>query len=87
MKYPHLKDMKNLTNTSSGEQIFSIVKHCIYEVHDGDKVYNRVDITDKDIEDFIDSLNTEQLQMLLIFFQTMPKVRHSVIKVLTLKQK
>ena len=44
MKYPLLKDMKSITNTSSGEQVFSIVKHCIHEVHDGDKVYNRIDI-------------------------------------------
>ena len=79
MKYPLLKDMKSITNTSSGEQVFSIVKHCIHEVHDGDKVYNRIDITDKDIEEFMDSMNTEQLQMVLDFFQTMPKIRHPVI--------
>ena len=30
------------------------MKYCIWEVHDGDKVYNRVDISDKDIEEFID---------------------------------
>ena len=79
MKYPLLKDMKTITNANSGEQVFSIVKHCIHEVHDGDKVYNRIDITDKDIEEFMDSMNTEQLQMVLDFFQTMPKIRHPVI--------
>ena len=31
MKYPLLKDMKKITNASSGEQVFSIVKHCIHE--------------------------------------------------------
>ena len=79
MKYPLLKDMKTITNANSGEQVFSIVKHCIHEVHDGDKIYNRIDITDKDIEEFMDSMNTEQLQMVLDFFQTMPKIRHPVI--------
>ena len=70
---------KTITNANSGEQVFSIVKHCIHEVHDGDKIYNRIDITDKDIEEFMDSMNTEQLQMVLDFFQTMPKIRHPVI--------
>jgi hypothetical protein len=78
MKYPLLKDMKGLTRSDIGEQIFSIVKYCIHEVHDGDKIYNRVDITDKDIEEFIDSLNTQQLELIVNFFQTMPKIRHIV---------
>lgn len=80
MKYPQLKDMSNLDSISTVqvEQIFSIMKHCIWEVHDGDKVYNRVDITDKDIEEFIDSFDNKQLESILNFFQTMPKLRHPV---------
>ena len=27
---------------------FTILKHCVWEVHDGEKVYNRVDISEKD---------------------------------------
>ena len=78
MKYPLLRDMKNITRSTTGEQIFAVMKHCIWEVHDGDKIYNRVDITDKDIEEFIDSFNTEQLESIIKFFQTMPKIRHVV---------
>ena len=78
MKYPLLRDMKNITRSTTGEQIFAVMKHCIWEVHDGDKIYNRVDITDKDIEEFIDSFNTEQLESIIKFFQTMPKIRHAV---------
>ena len=78
MKYPLLRDMKNITRSTTGEQIFAVMKHCIWEVHDGDKIYNRVDITDKDIEEFIDSFNTEQLESIIEFFQTMPKIRHAV---------
>ena len=78
MKYPLLRDMKNITRSTTGEQIFAVMKHCIWEVHDGDKIYNRVDITDKDIEEFIDSFNTEQLESIIEFFRTMPKIRHAV---------
>ena len=88
MKYPQLKDMRGLDSidTVQTEQIFSIMKYCIWEVHDGDKVYNRVDITDKDIEDFIDSFDNQQLESILNFFQTMPKIRHPV-KVINPKTK
>ena len=68
MKYPKLKDMKNILSTVKVEQVFSFLKHCMKEIHDGDKIYNRIDITDKDIEEFIDQLSTEQLQIIIEFF-------------------
>ena len=37
-----------------------------------------MDISDKDIEEFIDSLSTKQLELIMNFFETMPKVRHAV---------
>ena len=33
-----------------------LINKCIHEIHYGDDVYNRVDISDKDIEEFIDQL-------------------------------
>ena len=65
-------------STSQTEQIFSILKHCISEVHEGETIYNRVDVTDKDIEDFIESFSTEQLKSIMNFFETMPKIRKVV---------
>ena len=80
MKYPQLKDMRGLDSidTVQTEQIFSIMKYCIWEVHDGDKVYNRVDISDKDIEEFIDKLDSNQFKKIEQFFETMPRLRHVV---------
>ena len=47
-------------------------------MHDGDKIYNVVDLTQKDIDEFVDSMNTSQLAKVLEFFSTMPKLRHPV---------
>ena len=79
MKYPQLKDMKMIGADLQGvEQVFSILKYCIHEVHDGEKVYNRIDVTEKDIEDFIESFSTTQLESVINFFDTMPKLRHTM---------
>ena len=79
MKYPQLPDMKNITvNTNNIDSVFSILKHCIWEVHDGDTIYNRVDISDKDIEDFIGSFDTSQFERVMEFFNGMPKLRHTI---------
>ena len=79
-KYPQLKVMKLIPSTVTGiEQVFAILKYCIHEVHDGDKIYNRVDVGEKDIEDFIESFSTSQLESVINFFNTMPKLRNSIV--------
>jgi len=36
------------------------------------------DITNEELSEFVDSLNTNQFDKLMAFFNTMPKVRHVV---------
>ena len=80
MKYPQMSDM-NQINTQDNSQInlvFSVLKHCILEVQDGDTSYQKVDISDKDLEEFNDSFDTEQFEKIMTFFETMPKLREKV---------
>jgi hypothetical protein len=76
MKYPTLDNIRTI-DKKSGEvgSVFSILKSCIHEVHDGDKIYSRIDISDKDIDDFIDQFSTQQFEGVMKFFDTMPKVK------------
>ena len=76
MKYPQLSDMQDMKDTT--ENIFKLINKCILEVHDGDTIHNKNDITKKELNEFIDSFNTNQLQKLMEFFETMPKIRHIV---------
>ena len=79
LKYPILKDMKGLVDNSSGmEQIFSLLTHCVQEIHYDEQIFNRIDISDKDINEFIDQLTTEQFEGISKFFDTMPKLRHVI---------
>lgn len=79
MKYPVLDDMKIMSsNKKEMDNVFGLLKSCIYEIHDGDTVYNRVDMAEKEIEEFVDSLNTGQFESLMDFFKTMPKLRHPI---------
>ena len=79
MKYPVLDDMKKMGgDTKEIDNVFGLLKSCIWEIHDGDTVYNKIDMSEKDIEEFIDSLNTGQFESLMDFFKTMPKLRHPI---------
>ena len=59
-------------------QSFAVMIYCVSEIHDGDTIFHRIDISDKDLEDFLESMDTKQLETLMQFFETMPKVRHTV---------
>ena len=79
MKYPVLNDMVSSNKkTTEMENMFNILYKCIGEIHDEDTIYNRIDMTEKDIDEFIDNLNTKQFESLMDFFKTMPKLRHPI---------
>ena len=79
MRYPTLNDMEDIdAETANSETVFKMIKDCIHEVHDGKKVYNRVDISEKELDEFIDSLTGTQFEGMAGFFETMPKVQHSI---------
>jgi len=79
MKYPTLSDMAGFTNTDQVSSIFGMIKRCIDEIHDGETVYNKVDISEKELDEFIDSMSTENFEHLTNFFETMPKLQHVVV--------
>ena len=78
LSYPTFRNTKNIPNINSSEGLFKILYTCINEIHYGDDVYNRIDISDKDIEDFIDQLTGEQFEKVTNFFLSMPKLRHTI---------
>ena len=79
LTYPKLGDMKNIPDgTDDYGRMFLMLNKCIQEIHFGDKIYNAVDTTEKEREEFIESMDMEQLKSVTKFFETMPKLRHPV---------
>jgi len=78
-RYPILNDMAGLKSAASEmETLFHVINNCVNEIHDGDDVYRKVDMSDKDINEFMDSLSTTQFESVTKFFQTAPKLRHII---------
>ena len=82
MGYPKLSDLKNYDSDDSVQiqQMFNILNQCVKEIHYGDDIYHKIDITDKDLNQFIEQMTTGQFEKVMEFFNGMPKLRH-VIKV------
>ena len=71
-------DAMSLNTETTSDSVFKLLNRCVVKIVYGDTEYNRVDITDKDIEEFVEQLNTEQFEKVINFFNTMPRLRHVV---------
>ena len=79
LRYPMLKDLKNMTGDFGDfEKAIVMVHACVENVIYGEETIHRIDMTKDEISEFIESFNTEQLENVMKFFETMPKLRHVV---------
>ena len=86
-RYPLLNDLQNVkASAGDAEKTFHFMECCIDSIHSGDDVFQRIDIKDKEISDFIEQFTNEQFEKITQFFNTMPKLRH-VVKVTNPKTK
>jgi len=77
MRHPKIADLA-LIDSNNPETTFELIESCVHQIYDSDNVYEKTDMDKKDLKDFIESLTHEQFQQLNAFFETMPKVKHSV---------
>ena len=77
MKYPDF-NLASLQRETGAEYLFDMIKGCIAQITEGETIYERVDFNDKELDTFIDSLSTKQLEPVQQFFETMPKLKHEV---------
>jgi len=78
MRYPRLSDMAGFTDKGKIKQIFDMVRQCVVEIHDGETIHNKVDIPDKELDEFIDNMDQSSFELVSKFFETMPKLIHEV---------
>ena len=51
---------------------------CIDKIYNEDEVWVAADCTKKEIKDFLESMNSSQFKQIETFFDTMPKLSHSI---------
>ena len=78
MKYPNLDMVKSFTNIDENitNISFDMIRDCIQNIFDKDQVYE--DMSSKDLQNFIEQMNTDQFEKISQFFETMPKLTHTI---------
>ena len=84
LKYPSLNEFvksnfdPNDTDRSAMDQSFDLISTCIDKIYNEDEVWAASDCTKKEIKDFLESMNSSQFKQIETFFDTMPKLSHSI---------
>jgi hypothetical protein len=79
MKYPNIDDIKKLQGGEvTNEDTFKLVAASIDYIYDNDAVYHSKDQTEQELMDFINNLTSEQFGKIQSFFDTMPKMTHTI---------
>jgi hypothetical protein len=79
MKYPSTKLMSEVvTNDNIADILFFMIKGCMDQYFDGDKIEYFKDSKREEIDEFVESLPTTILKEFEKFFDTMPKLYHKI---------
>jgi len=90
MKYPSLdqfiKNNFDFNEKNQMDQSFQLIASCIDKIYTEEEVWATADCTKKEVNDFLEQMNSGQFKLIETFFETMPKLSH-VIKVTNPKTK
>jgi hypothetical protein len=81
MKYPSLEEF--IKNNFSTEEInvdntFSLIASCVEQVYSEEESWSASDCTKKELTQFLEQLSSRQFKEIEKFFETMPKLSHTV---------
>ena len=82
MKYPSLNEFiktnfDSMTNMKV-DDTFDLISSCIDQVYSDEETWSHQECTKKELSDFVESLNSNQFKKVEKFFETMPKLAHTV---------
>jgi hypothetical protein len=78
MKYPTFEMIAKLDNKSEDEILMDLLTNCIDYIYDEDNIYRTKDLPKEEIVEFIDSMQQKDLEKIQDFFETAPKIKHTV---------
>ena len=82
MKYPSLEQfIKNnfeFDDKNALNQSFDLIASSIDKIYTEDEVWASADCTKKEMKDFLEQMNSTQFKKIESFFETMPKLSHTI---------
>jgi len=81
MNFPRIETVQKYATAGQdieAENVFKLIIDCIEYIWDGDEIYKAKDSTKKELNDFIESLSSSQFVNVREFFESMPRLSHTI---------
>ena len=81
MRYPTIDSfVENNISEITASNMVDVIASCILQIYDkkGEEVFDAKDQTKKELTEFVEQLNTKQFEEVQKFFDTMPKLKHTI---------
>ena len=83
LKYPSLEqfvenNFEVSDDNSDVDKSLAMIITCIDTVYDAEESWSAVDCTKKELQEFVEQMNTKQFKEIENFFVTMPKLSHTI---------
>ena len=78
MSYPTFEFLDLNIAEADVNTLFSLIGNSIHQIYEGETVHERADFNKKELKTFLESLTSEQFKKIQNFFETMPRLRHTI---------
>lgn len=78
MKYPTFDDLQTIEATKEDTIVYELICKCMDYIFDSENIYYIKDYSKEELIDFIDNLQQKDLEKIQNFFNSTPKIRHTV---------
>ena len=81
LTYPNIENLQSIMKgeaASQTEQGMSLIRDSVSMIFTEEETHERDSFTDEELNDFFDSLTSDQFIKIRGFFETMPQLKHTV---------
>lgn len=76
LKYPDISFFSEGVDVTTVASSLEVITRCISQIVSGDEVFNKGDMTDAELTEWLESLSSGQYKNITEFFMTSPKLSH-----------
>jgi hypothetical protein len=78
LKPPSIDNVVGAANRNQIDLVMEIVRECLVEIIHGEEVFSAQDHTKKELDEFLDSLNSGQFKKIQDYYESLPKMKQDI---------
>lgn len=78
MRYPDISFFEDGVDTGNMEAMAKVISRCVASIVVEDEVFSKPDISDDEVTEWLDGLTQDKYKEVLSFFETSPKLTHTI---------